>query len=90
MAGPAPVAPWIWQRDQTLLLLTAEGSAWMLAEFAFDERTCGYTEIRRAAYRWAGEAMGATLSRTLVAGDDAAVDAASELGAWFDSQRPIA
>ena len=76
-------APFAWQHGSRLLLLEARPPGWVFAELRFDPAACHYVEVRRARYRWAREAAGALLSRTLVAGDTAADRTARDLAAWL-------
>lgn len=84
-AEPAHRAPtpFVWQRGRRLLLLDDEQRGWVMAELRFDVELCRYVEVRRATYRWAGEAVGAVLSRALASGDDAVEESARCLSHWL-------
>lgn len=84
-----PTIPFSWQHGQTTLLLDEGMNAeWLVAELGFAESECRYVEWRRSSFDWPREAMGALLSRALIHGEDAATEAAEQLGRWMAS-RPI-
>jgi hypothetical protein len=79
--------PFAWQHGRQLLMLDrALDGTWLVAELWFDAESCRYVERRRAAYDWPREALGAMLSRALVAGETAATDSADHLDEWLATQ----
>ena len=80
---PAP-QPFAWQNGDQLLLMDVEGPHWVVAELRFVPDECRYDEIRRIAYQWPREAIGALLSRALASGDDALITTVEQLHSYMD------
>lgn len=76
--------PFPWQHGNRLWLLDASSTGWVLAELQFDSSCCCYAEVRRVHYRWAREAAGALMGRTLVAGAHEAEATAARLAGWLE------
>ncbi len=75
--------PFVWQKGTRLLLLDEDTSGWVFAELEFQDQTCRYIEVRRAAYDMEREALGALLSRALSSGWSAVEDSARSLNLWL-------
>jgi hypothetical protein len=74
---------WVWQRKTHLFVLDRnELGQWVVAELEFLRDEGYYLELRRCAYDWPREAIGAMLSRLLSLGDHEALVASASLDAW--------